>query len=320
MASPQCENGYTKFANELLEAIVRLNIGTLARALFWIGRQTYGWQKKEMPKINAYAMSLDTGMSYRQAKRAFASLRQSGVVTDNGIQKDYEKWKQAPGGDKKDPGQKRPYTRPSRPLRGGPVVPMGGSRWYPYKEKEITKEIVKKTTTAPSGAEGDQIVPHQESLTGIQRIMRGYKVAKGLDPNDKAWDKANFQIYCKAAKKLLEAFSGDSKKAMLYLIGVGYDFDEKDLKWNLATVAKWAWDDARRLDDKRGNGGELGGSDDAGQMGADRSLDQGRSPRITQAGSLAQEALRALRLHSGGGDDPGDEYTEPPDPILARED
>jgi len=47
-ASPQIENGYTRIANELLEAMARINLTpTEWKILMVIIRNTYGYHKKE---------------------------------------------------------------------------------------------------------------------------------------------------------------------------------------------------------------------------------------------------------------------------------
>ena len=47
MASPQIEDGYTKIANELLEAISKVNLSSYEfRVIMAIIRKTYGFNKK----------------------------------------------------------------------------------------------------------------------------------------------------------------------------------------------------------------------------------------------------------------------------------
>ena len=47
MANPQIEDGYTKIANELLEAFSKHNFSAYeTRVLMAIIRKTYGWNKK----------------------------------------------------------------------------------------------------------------------------------------------------------------------------------------------------------------------------------------------------------------------------------
>jgi len=47
MANPQCENGYTKIANEILEALIRADLsGQELRITLLVLRKTYGFNKK----------------------------------------------------------------------------------------------------------------------------------------------------------------------------------------------------------------------------------------------------------------------------------
>ena len=61
MASPQVENGYTRIANELLEAICnKITNSTWIRLLFWTIRLTYGFNRKEVQSnYGAYATKLN---------------------------------------------------------------------------------------------------------------------------------------------------------------------------------------------------------------------------------------------------------------------
>jgi len=48
MASPQCENGYTRIANELMDKLVKARIpGEQIRCLLFVLRKTYGFSRKE---------------------------------------------------------------------------------------------------------------------------------------------------------------------------------------------------------------------------------------------------------------------------------
>lgn len=48
MAAPQAENGFTRIANDILEALARIRIpGEARQILDVILRKTYGWGKKE---------------------------------------------------------------------------------------------------------------------------------------------------------------------------------------------------------------------------------------------------------------------------------
>ena len=102
MASPQCENGYTKIANEILDKLVEARIpGEQIRCLLFILRQTYGFNRKEA-ELSYAEIAQATGISRRNAVRSMQELVSKltlGVVkTDTSgkltyrFNKDYEQW------------------------------------------------------------------------------------------------------------------------------------------------------------------------------------------------------------------------------------
>ena len=105
MASPQTENGHTAIANELMEAICRVDIpGQALRVFLHILRDTYGWKRKRHQMSYTY-ISQGTGISVRQAIRSIKWLEAHGMVivytrggrgTKHGNiigpQKNYQKW------------------------------------------------------------------------------------------------------------------------------------------------------------------------------------------------------------------------------------
>lgn len=100
MASPQLENGYTKIANELLEALCAINLsGHEWNVVHAIIRKTYGYNKKEDWVTNTQIMKL-TGQSKQKVSNAKRKLLDKKIVTENGykisLNKDYESWKELP--------------------------------------------------------------------------------------------------------------------------------------------------------------------------------------------------------------------------------
>jgi phage replication O-like protein O len=102
MAAPQIENGYTRIANELLEAVCRLNIsGSEMRILLYIIRRTYGFNRiyAEMPLTE---IAEAVGMKTTHVSRALKKLREINLIElhpSKGIKpqtisivKDYQKW------------------------------------------------------------------------------------------------------------------------------------------------------------------------------------------------------------------------------------
>lgn len=102
MANPQIKNGYTRIANELLEAICRLNIsGNEMRILLYIIRRTYGFNKSyaEVPLSD---ISEALGMKKGNVSRGIKKLREANIVDHRpnkgttpqtvSINKNYDEW------------------------------------------------------------------------------------------------------------------------------------------------------------------------------------------------------------------------------------
>ena len=103
MASPQCEDGYTKIANDIMDALVRFRIpGEERQVLDCIIRKTYGWGKKT-DRISLSQFCEATGMKKPNVVRSIHSLLSKMIIvvikSDNdsshvyGINKDYDQWK-----------------------------------------------------------------------------------------------------------------------------------------------------------------------------------------------------------------------------------
>ncbi len=106
MANPQTENGYTRVANEIVEALSRYAPGHGEMRVLWvILRRTYGWQKK-MDTISIGQIKDDTSLSRRmviyclqnlEAKRMIIVTRNRGQGRKNeinhvGFQKNHSLW------------------------------------------------------------------------------------------------------------------------------------------------------------------------------------------------------------------------------------
>jgi len=97
MASPQLENGYTRVANEILEALVKINLSSYeSRVLWFVIRKTYGWHKKS--DWIALSQIVDgTGIDKRNVWRTIKSLERRNLIVRPGprhigFQKDYNLW------------------------------------------------------------------------------------------------------------------------------------------------------------------------------------------------------------------------------------
>lgn len=102
MDNPQLEDGYTQIANEILEALAKINMNAYeTRALLFVVRKTYGWKKKkDWISLSQFSKGLD--LDRRHVFRALKGLEIKGLIViyrDDkkrpryGFQKDYTKWK-----------------------------------------------------------------------------------------------------------------------------------------------------------------------------------------------------------------------------------
>ena len=100
-ASPQAEDGHIDIANEIAEAMARINLSAYESRILWvIWRKTYGWHKK-MDMISVTQFEKVTGLKRWHVARTLSELVQRNIVTrignnriiSYGFQKDYTKWK-----------------------------------------------------------------------------------------------------------------------------------------------------------------------------------------------------------------------------------
>ncbi len=103
MASPQTENGYTRIANEILEALSRVRLSACEwNIMICIIRRTYGFGHKVW-EISLGDFSSATSIDKPNVRRAIRALISKQMITADktadsnrvsyGLQKDYGKWK-----------------------------------------------------------------------------------------------------------------------------------------------------------------------------------------------------------------------------------
>ena len=103
MASPQTENGFTRIANELLEAIIRTKMnGTQYSIVLAVIRATYGYQKKSR-ELGLAFFAVSTKHNKRKIGIEINKLIQRNILTvetesrlghsrELKLNKDYESW------------------------------------------------------------------------------------------------------------------------------------------------------------------------------------------------------------------------------------
>jgi len=101
MANPQTENGFTKIANEILEAMVNTPLlGSEFQVLLYIIRKTYGYNKKQ-DRISFTQFEKATGISRQTINKTIKNLVAKGMIVKIYLPegnigytfiKDHEKW------------------------------------------------------------------------------------------------------------------------------------------------------------------------------------------------------------------------------------
>jgi len=106
MANPQAEDGHTDIANEILDALWKVNLSSYEwRVMLYILRKTYGWHKKA-DKIALSKFSKDIGINRFHVHRTIKKLVSKNLITVTqtgnsqiltyGFQKNYENWNLLP--------------------------------------------------------------------------------------------------------------------------------------------------------------------------------------------------------------------------------
>lgn len=137
MTTPQLENGYTRIANEILEALAKINLSPYeTRIIFIIWRKTYGYQKPE-DWISWSQLKELTGISPPHISRTLRRLFERKIVTKNGnklgFNKDYKGYCELP---KLVTVTSRGNSVTSR----GKIVTCTGRHKRNYTKETITKE------------------------------------------------------------------------------------------------------------------------------------------------------------------------------------
>jgi len=151
------EDGYTRIAHPILEAIAKITIPTEARrVLDVIIRLTYGWQESQAP-ISQTEFSKRTGIDRRNISRAIKKLREMNLIIcrmapgsdtlSYGVNKYHETWRGVVGTD--DRGVVSVDDRGASVLTTGvssAQTTANSGNGYSDKELLIPKDILKDTS------------------------------------------------------------------------------------------------------------------------------------------------------------------------------
>jgi len=135
MANPQLENGYTKIANEIMEALAKTNMSAYqSRCVLFLLRKTYGFNRKS-DHIALSQWVSGTGIRKPHVCRTLKELQQKSIITNSGnkwgFNKNYKQWNVLP--------IQAPVTN------SGNTVTNSGNLALP--NQGTTKEIKKETIT-----------------------------------------------------------------------------------------------------------------------------------------------------------------------------
>jgi phage replication O-like protein O len=174
MANPQRENGHTRIANEIMDALVRTRIpGEARQVLDFVIRKTYGFNKKA-DRIATSQIMEATGLSRRSVEKARNKLREMNLIAvKNGslileytFNKDYESWHLPP---KKahTTAKKGAYYRQKR----GQSTPQKAV--HKIHKDTITKDNIQNTINQPqAAASSEQPVENPEVTKALDAIYK----------------------------------------------------------------------------------------------------------------------------------------------------
>jgi phage replication O-like protein O len=198
--NPQVEDGYTRIANEIMEALAKYRIpGEQMQCLVHIFRMTYGWHKKTaVISLNDFANA--TGMHRANVSRALKSLKSRnmiGVVKSDdtsalsySFNKKYKTWRV----------ESKVTTVVRSDYKG--VVKTDNPTLYKRKERYtpiVPKKIKKKKTTLPDNFElNDKLRDYAltknilpEKLNELMESFKDYHIGRRTLMVE--WDRAWYQ-------------------------------------------------------------------------------------------------------------------------------
>lgn len=167
MANPQKEDGHTDIANEILEALWKVNLSAYeTRVLIFLLRKTYGWHKK-VDAISLSQFEKAIGLDRRLIHRTLKELSSKGMIlvipqddrkpVSYGFQKDYQKWKLS--------SPKMTHHRGVIPRDDKTIIPQDdalSSQGIPTKETNTKETNTKEKVLIPFS----QILSYLNEKTG----------------------------------------------------------------------------------------------------------------------------------------------------------
>jgi len=256
---PQLEDGFTRIANEILEAIAWTSLSDYeSRCVHFLWRKTYGWQNpdgesKKVDLISYTQWSRGTGISRRHIPRVLNRLAKRNIITKQliyqgakriilwGFQKRYKEWvspKQATG--KAEVLHKQGTGRVS-PKQ---VIPK-----YEVSPKEVTSQIqVSPIQDCVSPKQVTKVSPKQVHTKEKKETIQKKRYIRSKKRNY-LFD--NILLTEEEYQKLVERFGEEGTKDRLEALSLYKKSKGKRYKDDYATVLAWE----RREERMRGGKG-----------------------------------------------------------------
>jgi phage replication O-like protein O len=225
VADVQLEHGYTRIANELLEALARAALPPRhLRVVLALARMTYGYNKAE-DRIAASQISALTGIEERNVRHVLGDLRAALILESRGspgqtqtwrIQKDHELWTTLPD----EPGSHgRKSTHPRREQPGSAPTRVSPDA---RRDRPDTRVGIDPATRVSPDAHQRQkdILPKTESPAGSARTRRKAP-RKPAEPRPPKPGQLAVSVYCEefeAAKRAKAAPAPHHCKALRELV------------------------------------------------------------------------------------------------------
>nr|DAG66073.1 MAG TPA: replication protein O [Caudoviricetes sp.] len=212
MANPKLEDGYIRIANELYQALFKVNLnGSELRIVHFILYQTYGYNKK-IKKLSATYISDGTGIPLKTVRRCLKSLVEYNVLISRGadasakmfgINKNYEKWV----------------------LKNGERVPKNGER-------------VPKIEYGGYSNLGTKVLKNEYQYNTDKTIQNKHNVCLlSYSENEEKQTKPTLkeiELYCKSQK-----YSFDYKKFFDHYNAYGWKYKGKEITDWKSLADKW---------------------------------------------------------------------------------
>ena len=169
-ASPQLEDGYTRIADEILEALAAARVpGTVLRLVLAVIRETYGWGEKERV-IDRKRLAEIMDVTSRAMRRALAEAEARGMIQRSGhtlkLQKDFTLWLNT-GPRRTGPTSVRAYMGPPGLHGSGPTsgrsgrAPVGPGGILDKASREKSRDTRQVSPPLPPATTGERELEHQ---------------------------------------------------------------------------------------------------------------------------------------------------------------